>query len=63
MGREYQRHSGDDSAADLALCSMLAFWTNNDELRIDSLFRQSGLYREKWERQDYRNGQFQSNTR
>ena len=28
----------------------------NNEIRIDSLFRQSGLYREKWERQDYRQG-------
>lgn len=47
-------HSGDDSAADLALCGMLAFWAQGDEHRIDALFRQSGLYREKWERADYR---------
>jgi len=47
-------HDGDDSAADLALCSILAFWTENNESRIDSLFRQSRLYREKWDRQDYR---------
>jgi len=47
-------YGGDDSAADLALCSMLAFWTENNESRIDSLFRQSRLYREKWDRQDYR---------
>jgi hypothetical protein len=33
---------------------MLAFWTGNSEIQIDSLFRQSGLMREKWERQDYR---------
>jgi putative DNA primase/helicase len=32
----------------------LAFWTGRDAVRIDSLFRQSGLYRDKWERQDYR---------
>src|SRR5215217_4281785 len=43
------------SEADLALCGMLAFWTGGDAKRIDSLFRQSGLYREKWERNDYRN--------
>jgi primase-polymerase (primpol)-like protein len=43
------------SEADLALCSHLAFWTGGDASRIDSLFRQSGLYREeKWNRQDYR---------
>lgn len=47
-------HNGDDSAADMALCNHLAFWTGNDPARIDSLFRQSSLYREKWERQDYR---------
>jgi putative DNA primase/helicase len=42
------------SEADLALCNMLAFWTGRDPDRIDSLFRSSGLYREKWERADYR---------
>jgi len=47
-------YGGDDSSADLALCGMLAFWTGPDPGRIDRLFRQSGLYREKWERQDYR---------
>jgi putative DNA primase/helicase len=42
------------SEADLALCSLLAFWTCRDPARIDSLFRQSGLMREKWSREDYR---------
>jgi putative DNA primase/helicase len=44
------------SEADLALCRHLAFWTGRDAARMDSLFRQSGLYRpEKWqERADYR---------
>ena len=42
------------SEADLALCSLLAFWCGPDEERIDRLFRQSGLYRQKWERADYR---------
>ena len=46
-------HGGDDSAADLALCGALAFWTQ-DEGQIDRLFRRSGLYRPKWERPDYR---------
>ncbi len=41
-------HSGDDSAADLALCNLLAFWTDGDADRIDRLFRQSGLMRPKW---------------
>ncbi len=47
-------YGGDDSAADLALCDRLAFWCALDAARIDRLFRQSGLFREKWERQDYR---------
>src|SRR5215204_2629492 len=46
---------GSHSEADLALCGMLAFWTGGDAARIDSLFRQSGLYRKKWDRTDYRN--------
>lgn len=41
--------SGDPSAADLALCSALAFWTGCDPVRIDRLFRQSGLMRPKWD--------------
>jgi putative DNA primase/helicase len=37
------------SEADLALCSMLAFWTQ-DPAQIDRIFQQSGLMRDKWER-------------
>ena len=33
----------------MALCSILAFWTNFDQIRIDKLFRQSGLMRKKWD--------------
>ena len=43
-------HGGDDSAADLALCNVLAFWTQSDAARMDDLFRQSGLMRDKWDR-------------
>jgi hypothetical protein len=42
------------SEADLALCQILAFWTNRDAGHIDMLFRRSGLMREKWDREDYR---------
>lgn len=42
-------HEGDASAADLALVDHLAFWTDYDADRIDRLFRQSGLYRAKWD--------------
>jgi len=41
-------YGGDDSAADLALCDLLRFWTG-DRSRTDRLFRQSGLMREKWD--------------
>jgi primase-polymerase (primpol)-like protein len=44
---------GSPSEADLALCSLLAFWTQ-DAGQIDRILRRSGLYRPKWERTDYR---------
>lgn len=47
-------YHGDASRADLALCSDLAFWCKGDPEAIDRLFRGSKLYREKWEREDYR---------
>jgi putative DNA primase/helicase len=38
------------SAADLALCNLLACWTGNDPIRVDRLFRFSGLYQaEQWD--------------
>lgn len=37
------------SEADIALCNILAFWTQRDTERIDRLFRRSGLMREKWD--------------
>jgi len=40
--------------ADLSLCGRFAFYTKDPE-QIDRLFRTSGLYRDKWEREDYRN--------
>jgi primase-polymerase (primpol)-like protein len=42
-------YGDDDSAADQALCDMLAFWTGKDAGRMDSLFRTSTLMREKWD--------------
>lgn len=38
------------SEADMALCSMLAFWTGCDADKMDVIFRSSGLMREKWDR-------------
>ena len=37
------------SEADLAMCANLAFWTGKDPERMDSLFRQSKLFRPKWD--------------
>jgi len=44
------------SEADMALCCLLAFWTGNNESRMDRLFRDSGLYREKWDEVHYVDG-------
>ena len=46
---DISRYSDDESRADLALASHLAFWTNNDLSKMDSLFRQSALMRPKWD--------------
>ena len=40
--------NNDDSAADFNLCRTLAFWTNRDAVKMDRLFRQSKLMRDKW---------------
>ena len=41
---------GSPSEADLALASLLAFWTRCNVSQMDRLFRSSGLMREKWDR-------------
>lgn len=43
----------DHSAADAALAHKLAFYTGNNAERIMRLMNQSGLVRDKWEREDY----------
>lgn len=43
-------YGNDHSRADLALCRILAFWCGGNCRRIDLLFRESGLMREKWDR-------------
>lgn len=37
----------------LPLCCILAFWTGGDAERVDCLFRQSHLFRSKWDRRTY----------
>lgn len=53
-GGDTSAYNGDDSAADLALCQMLAFYLQGDYNKIDTAFRSSALMRDKWEREDYR---------
>lgn len=43
------------SEYDAALCAIIAFRAGDDAELIDAVFRRSALYREKWEREDYRN--------
>ena len=37
------------SEADVALCSILAFWCGGNREQMDRLFRESGLMRDKWD--------------
>lgn len=63
-GEEIRKlYYGDQSAypsqseADLALCSHLAFWLDGDATAIDAAFRESGLFRNKWDIKHHGNGQ------
>ncbi|UKS40563.1 phage/plasmid primase, P4 family [Bacillus sp. Man122] len=48
--------NGDHSSTDMALCNHLAFWTDKDASKMDSMFRESSLFREKWDRQHSADG-------
>jgi len=54
MAGDTSSFDGDHSRADMSLCIMLAQRHGCNAFKIDDHFRESGLYREKWERQDYR---------
>jgi hypothetical protein len=56
MWGSYDADYPSQSEADMALAHNLAFWTGKDPERMDALFRQSGLYREKWDRRHYASG-------
>lgn len=43
-------YGNDHSAADFALCKILAFWTGCDKNQIDRIFRTSALMRDKWDK-------------
>ena len=60
-GSEFSRLFGGDegsdhSAADLALCNLLAWWTNRDAAQMDRIFRSSGLMRDKWDKRHHADG-------
>lgn len=44
------------SEGDLALCSILAFWTVRNNSLIDKVFRQSALFRQKWDDKHFSDG-------
>ncbi|HDR3896739.1 phage/plasmid primase, P4 family [Bacillus cereus] len=41
--------NNDHSASDLSLCNHLAFWTGKSATRMDSMFRETSLMRDKWD--------------
>lgn len=43
--------NNDHSSTDLALCNHLSFWTDKDSSKMDSMFRESSLMRDKWDEQ------------
>jgi hypothetical protein len=56
-GGDTSAHQNDHSAADLALCHHLAFWTGCNAEQMDRLFRRSQLLRPKWDEVHYANGE------
>ncbi|MCR4661668.1 MAG: DUF5906 domain-containing protein [Clostridia bacterium] len=46
---DMSKYKNDHSAADMALCQILAFWTACDKVQMDRIFRSSALMRPKWE--------------
>jgi hypothetical protein len=53
---QWQGNYPSQSEADLALCNKLAFWTGKDANKMDALFRQSGLFRAKWDEKHFGDG-------
>ena len=52
----WKQHYPSQSEADLALTCMLRWWTGHDRTFTEQLFRQSKLYRDKYDRDDIREG-------
>mgnify|MGYP003133985499 CR=1 FL=1 len=53
---EIKANEGNQSEADLSLCRLLAFWCGPGHQQVDRLFRQSGLFRSKWDEKHYSSG-------
>jgi putative DNA primase/helicase len=49
MDGGWEQFYNSQSEADMAFANDLAFWTNRDITKMDSIFRNSSLYREKWD--------------
>lgn len=49
MKGNYELYYTSHSEADMALANILAFWCAKDYSQMDSIFRQSNLYRDKWD--------------
>jgi hypothetical protein len=54
MAGDASAYNGDHSAADFALCILLAKKFDCDAFKMDEEFQKSGLYRDKWDRDDYK---------
>jgi len=50
-------NGNDHSAADIAFCNLLAFWTGGNVAQMDGFFRRSGLWRPKWDEVHYAGGE------
>lgn len=48
-GGNWDKVYNSQSEADLALANILAFWTGKDYQKMDNIFRNSSLMREKWD--------------
>lgn len=49
MDGGWEQFYSSQSEADMAFANDLAFWTNRDFSKMDSIFRNSSLYRSKWD--------------
>lgn len=52
----WQPYYETQNQADLALCNALAFITGRNKALMDQIFRESGLYRKKWDEIHFSNG-------